>query len=205
MIIPLDCVFTSTTRLQHAYQSKRPIDNDHPSTHSISHFGLVAAIVTECSTSPRATRPSRSLPRLKMHSRTSVRAIHGKIYSLPSRSVPFTPLELPVRPPEPPRGHGSASCSSAVASPLAVTAGILQVDDAALFATATLEARRRAKYSMTNESQRIDVKEDFKNLGQMPCARTALLSGIAGGTGIGAVRFLASHRMSLPPEKGWFG
>ena len=51
--------------------------------------------------------------------------------------------------------------------------------------------------------QRIDVKEDFKNLGQMPCARTALLSGIAGGTGIGAVRFLASHRMSNLPYQSF--
>ncbi|KAL1406263.1 hypothetical protein Q8F55_007959 [Vanrija albida] len=41
----------------------------------------------------------------------------------------------------------------------------------------------------------IDVKKDFENIGQWPCMRTALLYGIAGGAGIGAVRFLGSRRV----------
>ncbi|WVQ71048.1 hypothetical protein IAR50_000573 [Cryptococcus sp. DSM 104548] len=41
---------------------------------------------------------------------------------------------------------------------------------------------------------RIRPKDDFENLGKIPCARNSLLYGIAGGTGIGAVRFLGSRR-----------
>ncbi|ODN84329.1 hypothetical protein L202_00303 [Cryptococcus amylolentus CBS 6039] len=41
---------------------------------------------------------------------------------------------------------------------------------------------------------RIKPKNDLENLGKMPCARNSLLYGIAGGTGIGAVRFLGSRR-----------
>ncbi|OCF41376.1 hypothetical protein I317_04767 [Kwoniella heveanensis CBS 569] len=41
---------------------------------------------------------------------------------------------------------------------------------------------------------RIRPKEDFENIGKIPCARNSLLYGIAGGAGIGAVRFLGSRR-----------
>ena len=43
-------------------------------------------------------------------------------------------------------------------------------------------------------SQRIDVVHDFENIGSIPCARTSLLYGIAGGSGVGAVRYLGSRR-----------
>ncbi|KAF8518909.1 hypothetical protein JB92DRAFT_2901168 [Gautieria morchelliformis] len=36
--------------------------------------------------------------------------------------------------------------------------------------------------------KRINLAEDFSNIGQMPCARTSLLSGIASGVGIGFMR-----------------
>ncbi|KAI9638956.1 uncharacterized protein MKK02DRAFT_41986 [Dioszegia hungarica] len=39
----------------------------------------------------------------------------------------------------------------------------------------------------------IDLKNDFRNIEQIPCIRQSLLSGIAGGAGIGAVRYLASR------------
>jgi hypothetical protein len=39
--------------------------------------------------------------------------------------------------------------------------------------------------------QRINPSEDLRNIGQVPCARQALLTGIAGGTGFGAVVFLS--------------
>ncbi|WVF70777.1 hypothetical protein IAT40_005571 [Kwoniella sp. CBS 6097] len=42
--------------------------------------------------------------------------------------------------------------------------------------------------------RRIRPKEDFENIGKIPCARNSLLYGIAGGAGIGAVRFLGSRR-----------
>ncbi|WRT63974.1 uncharacterized protein IL334_000901 [Kwoniella shivajii] len=42
--------------------------------------------------------------------------------------------------------------------------------------------------------KRIRPKEDFENIGKIPCARNSLLYGIAGGTGLGAVRFLGSRR-----------
>ncbi|KAK8865838.1 hypothetical protein IAR55_000986 [Kwoniella newhampshirensis] len=42
--------------------------------------------------------------------------------------------------------------------------------------------------------KRIRPLEDFENIGKIPCARNSLLYGIAGGTGIGAVRFLGSRR-----------
>ncbi|WVQ97136.1 hypothetical protein IAU59_004246 [Kwoniella sp. CBS 9459] len=42
--------------------------------------------------------------------------------------------------------------------------------------------------------KRIRPKEDFENIGKIPCARNSLLYGIAGGAGIGAVRFLGSRR-----------
>lgn len=36
--------------------------------------------------------------------------------------------------------------------------------------------------------KRINLAEDISNIGQMPCARTSLLSGIASGVGIGFIR-----------------
>ncbi|KAK6905505.1 hypothetical protein I203_106334 [Kwoniella mangroviensis CBS 8507] len=41
---------------------------------------------------------------------------------------------------------------------------------------------------------RIRPKEDFENIGKIPCARNSLLYGIAGGAGLGAVRFLGSRK-----------
>ncbi|WOO83787.1 Cytochrome c oxidase assembly protein cox20, mitochondrial [Vanrija pseudolonga] len=41
----------------------------------------------------------------------------------------------------------------------------------------------------------INVKDDFEHMGQWPCVRNALMYGIAGGAGIGAVRFLGSRRV----------
>ncbi|WWD17977.1 hypothetical protein CI109_102423 [Kwoniella shandongensis] len=41
---------------------------------------------------------------------------------------------------------------------------------------------------------RIRVVEDLENIGKIPCARNSLLYGIAGGAGVGAVRFLGSRR-----------
>lgn len=42
----------------------------------------------------------------------------------------------------------------------------------------------------------INVKDDFEHMGQWPCVRNALMYGIVGGAGIGAVRFLGSRRRS---------
>ncbi len=39
--------------------------------------------------------------------------------------------------------------------------------------------------------QRIKPTEDLKNIGNVPCARSALLTGMAGGAGFGAVTFLS--------------
>ncbi|RSH93287.1 hypothetical protein EHS25_007641 [Saitozyma podzolica] len=41
--------------------------------------------------------------------------------------------------------------------------------------------------------QRVDVARDLENIGQIPCARNSLLYGIAGGAGVGAVRFISSR------------
>ncbi|XAO23318.1 hypothetical protein I312_102096 [Cryptococcus bacillisporus CA1280] len=41
---------------------------------------------------------------------------------------------------------------------------------------------------------RINPKQDLENIGQIPCARNSLLYGIAGGVGVGAVRFLGSRK-----------
>ncbi|GFZ52380.1 hypothetical protein JCM24511_10153 [Saitozyma sp. JCM 24511] len=45
--------------------------------------------------------------------------------------------------------------------------------------------------------QRVDVARDLENIGQIPCARNSLLYGIAGGAGVGAVRFISSRRAKL--------
>lgn len=42
--------------------------------------------------------------------------------------------------------------------------------------------------------KRLNPAEDFKNIGKIPCARQALLTGIAGGTGFGAVMFLSRRK-----------
>ncbi|KZW01524.1 hypothetical protein EXIGLDRAFT_760736 [Exidia glandulosa HHB12029] len=34
----------------------------------------------------------------------------------------------------------------------------------------------------------INVREDFRDIGEIPCARTSLMAGIASGTGIGVIR-----------------
>jgi len=38
--------------------------------------------------------------------------------------------------------------------------------------------------------------EDFKKVGQMPCARMAFLYGIGGGAGLGAIRFFSRRNIS---------
>ncbi|GHJ84996.1 hypothetical protein NliqN6_1398 [Naganishia liquefaciens] len=42
--------------------------------------------------------------------------------------------------------------------------------------------------------KRIRPIEDLKNIGQIPCARQALLSGIAAGFGIGSISYIARRR-----------
>ncbi|OWZ61572.1 hypothetical protein J008_01776 [Cryptococcus neoformans] len=42
--------------------------------------------------------------------------------------------------------------------------------------------------------RRINPKQDLENIGKIPCARNSLLYGIAGGVGVGAVRFLGSRK-----------
>jgi hypothetical protein len=42
--------------------------------------------------------------------------------------------------------------------------------------------------------KQVDLKRDFENLNQIPCARSSLLYGIGGGVGLGAVRFISSKR-----------
>ncbi|KAI0251969.1 hypothetical protein BJV78DRAFT_1125294 [Lactifluus subvellereus] len=38
-----------------------------------------------------------------------------------------------------------------------------------------------------------DVREAFKRIGEVPCARNSLLSGIASGVGVGVIRGLSVH------------
>jgi len=50
------------------------------------------------------------------------------------------------------------------------------------------------KYDVFEAIKRINPTEDLRNIGNVPCARQALLTGIAGGTGFGAVMFLSRRR-----------
>lgn len=45
--------------------------------------------------------------------------------------------------------------------------------------------------------KRINLAEDISNIGQMPCARTSLLSGIASGVGIGFIRGITASNTHL--------
>ncbi|KAF9221607.1 hypothetical protein BS17DRAFT_785040 [Gyrodon lividus] len=40
--------------------------------------------------------------------------------------------------------------------------------------------------------KRISVVDDFQRLGEMPCARNSLLSGIASGAGVGVIRAMST-------------
>ncbi|KAH0832079.1 hypothetical protein J3R83DRAFT_12987 [Lanmaoa asiatica] len=40
--------------------------------------------------------------------------------------------------------------------------------------------------------KRISVVDDFQRLGEMPCARNSLLSGIASGAGVGFIRAMSA-------------
>lgn len=43
--------------------------------------------------------------------------------------------------------------------------------------------------------------DDFKKLPEVPCARNALMNGIAGGSAIGAIRYLgAGENICAPPR-----
>ena len=46
-------------------------------------------------------------------------------------------------------------------------------------------------------SQRISVKDDFQKIGEIPCARNSLLSGIASGLGIGAIRAMSTSELAI--------
>ncbi|KAG8862415.1 hypothetical protein FRB96_001485 [Tulasnella sp. 330] len=45
---------------------------------------------------------------------------------------------------------------------------------------------------LPNAFKQVNVVEDFKRLPEIPCARNALMYGIASGSGIGCVRFMSA-------------
>lgn len=40
--------------------------------------------------------------------------------------------------------------------------------------------------------KRISIADDFQRLGEMPCARNSLMSGIASGVGVGVIRIMSA-------------
>ncbi|EIW71510.1 hypothetical protein TREMEDRAFT_56465 [Tremella mesenterica DSM 1558] len=52
---------------------------------------------------------------------------------------------------------------------------------------------------------RIDIRRDLRNIDQIPCARTSFLYGIAGGSGIGAVRYLGGKNVRSASHWAVFG
>ncbi|KAG2071313.1 hypothetical protein BDR04DRAFT_1098347 [Suillus decipiens] len=40
--------------------------------------------------------------------------------------------------------------------------------------------------------KRVSVADDFQRLGEMPCARNSLMSGIASGVGVGVIRVMSA-------------
>ncbi|KAI0300320.1 hypothetical protein BC826DRAFT_1090342 [Russula brevipes] len=53
--------------------------------------------------------------------------------------------------------------------------------------------RRPIYQTETTGNYWADVREAFKRVGEIPCARNGLLSGIASGVGVGVIRGLSVH------------
>ncbi|KAI0004557.1 hypothetical protein BJV74DRAFT_762988 [Russula compacta] len=56
--------------------------------------------------------------------------------------------------------------------------------------------RRPIYQTETTGNYWVDVREAFKRIGEIPCARNSLLSGIASGVGVGVIRALSVHPFS---------
>ncbi|KAI0283936.1 hypothetical protein BGY98DRAFT_911224 [Russula aff. rugulosa BPL654] len=56
--------------------------------------------------------------------------------------------------------------------------------------------RRPIYQTETTGNYWADVREAFKHIGEVPCARNSLLSGIASGVGVGVIRGLSVHPLS---------
>jgi len=100
-------------------------------------------------------------------------------------------------------GHSTATSSSPEAGPstlsvrrkavLNVPEGNQKISEEKEFDPADVRTGD-VKQDVLEAIKRINPAEDLRNIGKVPCARQALLTGIAGGTGFGAVVFLSRRR-----------
>ncbi|WVR05737.1 hypothetical protein IAU60_002762 [Kwoniella sp. DSM 27419] len=88
----------------------------------------------------------------------------------------------------------TASSSKRPTAPLIIPAGNSPISPDAAPRPAEDELTGDKLSDLKAALKRIRPKEDFENIGQIPCARNSLLYGIAGGSGLGAVRFLGSRK-----------
>ncbi|KAF8478100.1 hypothetical protein DFH94DRAFT_634042 [Russula ochroleuca] len=56
--------------------------------------------------------------------------------------------------------------------------------------------RRPIYQTETTGNYWADVREAFKRVGEIPCARNSLLNGIASGVGVGVIRGLSVHPLA---------
>ncbi|WWC66597.1 uncharacterized protein I206_100500 [Kwoniella pini CBS 10737] len=87
-----------------------------------------------------------------------------------------------------------ASSSRPVNAPLNIPAGNSPITPDAEPIKADENLTGDASEDLKKALSRIRPTEDLQNIGKIPCARNSLLYGIAGGTGLGAVRFLGSRK-----------
>ncbi|WVW82091.1 hypothetical protein I302_104096 [Kwoniella bestiolae CBS 10118] len=106
--------------------------------------------------------------------------------------APSAPASLSTAPPTP--TQASSSTSKPVNAPLNIPAGNSPItpDAEPIRPDETLTGDTAA--DLKKALARIRPLEDFENIGKIPCARNSLLYGIAGGAGLGAVRFLGSRK-----------
>ncbi|WWC86050.1 uncharacterized protein L201_000921 [Kwoniella dendrophila CBS 6074] len=90
--------------------------------------------------------------------------------------------------------EASGSSSKTYNAPLNIPAGNSPITPDAGPVNPDEKLSGDAASDMKKALGRIKPIEDFENIGKIPCARNSLLYGIAGGTGLGAVRFLGSRK-----------
>ncbi|WWC58385.1 uncharacterized protein I303_100925 [Kwoniella dejecticola CBS 10117] len=90
--------------------------------------------------------------------------------------------------------QSSITTSRTVNAPLNIPAGNSPITPDAQPMTADENLSGDTAVDLKKAMKRIRPAEDFQNIGKIPCARNSLLYGIAGGTGLGAVRFLGSRK-----------
>ncbi|WFD30410.1 hypothetical protein MSPP1_001429 [Malassezia sp. CBS 17886] len=73
---------------------------------------------------------------------------------------------------------------------------LLQPGDSRVRGAAGFPLTAQAKPGLMDALLHMNLAEELKRLPQIPCARSSLLFGIASGTSIGAIQFLAGRGMN---------